>query len=290
VEPFGNGRIDGSRGQPGVSRKSSVSRVTASDEARRVLDGDVGDGEVVAAGLSRALASDQTAPGLVALVDDLSSVLLVLGLSGESKSVLWLAIGNFVDPEPFVGRADQSWQVPLNILNVVEPIGKRIVDVDDDDLPVSLALVEQCHDAQNFDLLNLASVANLFTDLADVQRVVITFSLGLGVGLGRVFPGLGESTVVPDVTVVRETVADKTQFASLDILLDGVERLLLGDLHLRVGPARNFNDHVEDPLVLIGEEGDVMEGRENGPILLDVNTMLCSVRSSVKRIVFIDMW
>lgn len=39
-----------------------------------------------------------------------------------------------------------------------------------------------------------------------------------------------ESTVVPQVTLVREAVTDIAQLALLHILLDGVEEFLLGDL------------------------------------------------------------
>lgn len=41
---------------------------------------------------------------------------------------------------------------------------------------------------------------------------------------------LGEGTVVPQVALVGEAVADKAKLALLDVLLDGVEELLLGDL------------------------------------------------------------
>ena len=85
---------------------------------------------------------------------------------------------------------------------------------------------------------------------------------------------LGEGTVVPDVTVVGEAVADVAQTALLDVLLDGVEGLLLGDLHLRVGPAGDLNDHVEDGVVLVGEERDVVEGRHHTAIVLDVDAVL----------------
>jgi hypothetical protein len=88
---------------------------------------------------------------------------------------------------------------------------------------------------------------------------------------------LGERAVVPDVTVVGEAVADEAQLAALDVLLDGIEGLLLGDLHLRVGPARDLDDHVQDALGLVGEERDVVEGRDDGAILLDVDAMLCSI-------------
>jgi hypothetical protein len=41
---------------------------------------------------------------------------------------------------------------------------------------------------------------------------------------------LGEGAIVPEVTLVGEAVTDEAQLALLDILLDGVEKFLLGDL------------------------------------------------------------
>jgi hypothetical protein len=41
---------------------------------------------------------------------------------------------------------------------------------------------------------------------------------------------LRESTVVPEVTLVGEAVAHEAQLALLGILLDGVQKLILGDL------------------------------------------------------------
>lgn len=41
---------------------------------------------------------------------------------------------------------------------------------------------------------------------------------------------LGKGTVVPEVSLVREAVADIAELALLDVLLDGVEGLLLVDL------------------------------------------------------------
>jgi hypothetical protein len=200
-------------------------------------------------------------------VDDLDGVLLRLGLSGEGEDVLirdrgselsvrprlveegakgkegrkadlGLAIGDLVDSEPLVGSSDETGKVPLDVLDVVELGGEGVVDVDDDDLPVGLTLVEESpadrqirkrsanrasewrrvnreglHDTEDLDLLDLTDVADLLSDLANVEGVVVTGSLGLGVGLGRVLPGLGEGTVVPDVTVVREAVSDESELA-----------------------------------------------------------------------------
>lgn len=57
-----------------------------------------------------------------------------------------------------------------------------------------------------------------------------------------------------------ETVPDESESTLFDILLDGIEGLLFGDFHLCVSPSRNFDDHVEDAIVLVGEEWDVVEG------------------------------
>lgn len=45
-------------------------------------------------------------------------------------------------------------------------------------------------------------------------------------------------------------------------------------LKLAIGPARNLNNHVEDGLLLVGIEGNIMEGRDGNAILLNVNSVL----------------
>jgi hypothetical protein len=93
---------------------------------------------------------------------------------------------------------------------------------------------------------------------------------------------LGEGTVVPDVSVVGEAVAHVAQTTLLDVLLDGVERLLLGDFHLGIGPAGNLDDHVEYAIVPIRKERDVVERRDNLAILLDVDAMFCHIDRCVE--------
>ena len=78
----------------------------------------------------------------------------------------------------------------LDILDVVQLGSKRVVDVNDEDLPVGLTLIEESHDAEDLDLLDLANIADLLADLADVERVVVAVCLGLCVGDGGVLPSL----------------------------------------------------------------------------------------------------
>jgi len=80
--------------------------------------------------------------------------------------------------------------MPLDVLNIIESGRKGVVDIHDDDFPVGFALIEECHDAEDLDLLDLSNIANLLADLANVQRIIVAFSLGLSVGLRGIFPGL----------------------------------------------------------------------------------------------------
>lgn len=75
--------------------------------------------------------------------------------------------------------------------------------------------------------------------------------------------------------MVREAVPDETQLATLDVLLDGIEGLFLRYLHLRIRPAGDLDNHVQDAPALVSEERDVVERRDDAAILLDVNAVFC---------------
>lgn len=80
--------------------------------------------------------------------------------------------------------------MPLDILDVVQLGRERVQNVDDDDLPICLTLIEESHDAENLDLLDLTDVSDLLADLANVERVVVTLCFSLNMGLRGVLPGL----------------------------------------------------------------------------------------------------
>lgn len=68
---------------------------------------------------------------------------------------------------------------------------------------------------------------------------------------------------------MREAVSHKAQFTAFDILFDRVERLFFGDFHLRIGPSRNFDDHVEDTIVPVCKERNIVEWRDDVAVMLD---------------------
>ena len=55
-----------------------------------------------------------------------------------------------------------------------------------------------------------------------------------------------EGAIVPEVTLVGEAVADETELALLDILLDGVEQVCLTNLHRNVRISRYFGVFAAD--------------------------------------------
>jgi len=73
--------------------------------------------------------------------------------------------------------------------------------------------------------------------------------------------------------VVGEAVAHVAQTTLLNVLLDRIESLFLGNFHFGVGPTGDLDDHVEDAITLISEERDVVERRDGLVVLFDVDTM-----------------
>ena len=93
-------------------------------------------------------------------------------------------------PEPLVGSPDETGQVTLDVFDVVQLGSERVGNVDDNDLPVCFTLIEESHDAEDLDLFDLASVTDLFTDLANVEGIIVTLGLGFRMRVVGVLPGL----------------------------------------------------------------------------------------------------
>lgn len=71
-----------------------------------------------------------------------------------------------------------------------------------------------------------------------------------------------------------EAVANETQTTLFDVLLNGIEDLILGYFQLGVGPTRDLNDHVEDTIVLVVKERNVVEGGNDGPVVFRIYAMV----------------
>ncbi len=140
-------------------------------------------------------------------MDNFSCVFLVFCLARESKCVLWLAIGDLVDPtgrvsgllcltrpptnlnHSFVARMRPGrWRSTSSMSFSLDARG--VVDVDDNDFPVGLALVEQGHDSEDLDLFHLSGVTDLLADFADIQGIIVALGFSLDVSLTRVLPRL----------------------------------------------------------------------------------------------------
>lgn len=175
----------------------------------RALVCDIGQADIT----TLLLASDETFPGVGALLDDLFCVLLVFAFAAERELVLGLAIWDLVDTEPLVGCSEEAGKVTLNILNVIQFGCERIIDlkrfcqfwhemnvllathIDDNNLPIRLLFIKERHDAEDLDLLDLAGVADKLADFANIQWIIVALGFGLGVDDVGVFPGLRMSEV-----------------------------------------------------------------------------------------------
>lgn len=80
--------------------------------------------------------------------------------------------------------------MPFDIFDIIQLWCQRIQDVDNDDLPIGLTLVEKGHDTKDLDLLDLTSKANLFSYLAYIEGVVVSLCLCLSMRLVGIFPCL----------------------------------------------------------------------------------------------------
>lgn len=93
-------------------------------------------------------------------------------------------------PEPLIRCTDETGKMAFDIFNIIESSSERIMDINNDDFPIRLALIKEGHDAKDLDLLDLANVAYLLANLTNIQRVIVTFGFRLGVCGSGIFPCL----------------------------------------------------------------------------------------------------
>ena len=158
----------------------------------------------------------------------------------------------------------------LDVVDVIELVSQGIVDIDCENLPIRLALVDERHVAQDFDPDDGAALVDSLSDLAHVDRVAVALAFGRLVRVVGILPRLRDGAVIPNVALkpksiliifpsieifsfylVGKAIGDESQFALLHVLLDGIHLFAEVDFHLSVGPARNFDDHVENLFRLI---------------------------------------
>jgi hypothetical protein len=114
----------------------------------------------------------------------------ILKLALESNFVYRLSIRDLIKAEPFHCCAQQTRHMRLNIVDIIELLSQWIIDINDDDFPICLPLVEEQHHTKDFDLLDLTTVGNLLSDLACIKGIVVSMGVRLGKGIAGIFPGL----------------------------------------------------------------------------------------------------
>lgn len=112
-----------------------------------------------------------------------------------------LAIGNLVNGEPLYGGVQETGHDLLNVMDVIDLIGLGIVDVDGQHFPIGFSFVNEGHGAQDLDLNNGPPLVNSAADLANINRISVALASGAVVGVLGILPGLGQSTIVPNVAL-----------------------------------------------------------------------------------------
>lgn len=107
------------------------------------------------------------------------------------------------------------------------------------------------------------------------QHITYPAVEAVGVLVGGILPGLGQHAVVP-VDVVRV----EPDLALLGVLLDGVARLISGQLHLGGGLLGDLADKVEEAVA--GVQGDVMPGGHQCAVLVLENAELQSLWGALR--------
>src|SRR5271156_951432 len=157
----------------------------------------------------------------------------------------------------------------FNVFNVVEFRGKWIVDINSNEFPICFSLIKQCHCSKNLDLLNLSRISNFLTNLTNINGIIITLCLSFRVRHIGILPSLlinlhpnqgkvtylRNSSISKWIPMMRKTIPDKTQFALLNILFDGIVILLFGNFLFCICPSRNLDDHVENLGTCSGSRG-----------------------------------
>ncbi len=70
----------------------------------------------------------------------------------------------------------------------------------------------------NLKILNSVPFVDFGSDFTNVDWITVTFALSVTVDVIRILPGLGNRSVVPDVTLVRKTVCYESELSLFHVL------------------------------------------------------------------------
>ena len=154
-----------------------------------------------------------------------------------SKLILSLALESLICAEPIMNCLECARVDSVVLLDILDPLVPRIVQIDADNFPVELALVKQAQRAEDLDSPGLTHPHNLVhAHLDNIEGIVVAKCARLAVLVSVVFPGLREHAIVEDgVEHVVSQVQLTRLFVFLHILLHWVVYLIKCHFHLGCG-------------------------------------------------------
>mmetsp|Transcript_6175 Transcript_6175/g.8941 ORF Transcript_6175/g.8941 Transcript_6175/m.8941 type:complete len:200 (+) Transcript_6175:213-812(+) len=114
------------------------------------------------------LTGDQIFPCVITFLNDLQCIRFILEFFLQPKHIRWLPIWNLVCAEPLTNGVKLSWEMLINVSNVVKKWCPFVFRIDDYELPVSLAFVYHAKNTQNFHWTNLSGIDNPHSNVTNI--------------------------------------------------------------------------------------------------------------------------
>lgn len=138
-------------------------------------EGGVGDGNVDLSFSVGDLLGDEVLPLGVSLSSNLKSEGTILGLVIVGEGVGRLSIRDLVISQEGEDSLKSTRNDLLDVRKVIQLLSKRITNINDQNLPVSLSLIDHGVSSQDLDLSDLSDlVFNGRGDVADIKRIIVT--------------------------------------------------------------------------------------------------------------------
>mmetsp|Transcript_17919 Transcript_17919/g.30479 ORF Transcript_17919/g.30479 Transcript_17919/m.30479 type:complete len:200 (-) Transcript_17919:261-860(-) len=176
------------------------------------------------------------------LTDDLNGLLNREHLVVVVEPVGWLAVVGLDLPQPLHDLFEGGGVLLLVLLDGADAhlLGEGLVD--DEELPVELALVNEAEGAEDLEVVDVVEAHVGVGQVDDVEGVIVANALGGGVDVAAILPGLGDHSIVEEggERVVAEHGLPR-HLVLLLILHDGCPHLLGLHLHLGGGAPLDLN-------------------------------------------------
>mmetsp|Transcript_31740 Transcript_31740/g.47158 ORF Transcript_31740/g.47158 Transcript_31740/m.47158 type:complete len:222 (-) Transcript_31740:402-1067(-) len=170
------------------------------------------------------------------------SIGLVHKLFVQSKDIRGLSIGNLVCSVPFSNGTQHTWELFLDIINIIQEGSPLVFGINHNHLPVTFAFINHEKNAKDLDGSDFTRFNDSCTNFTNVQRIIVTSTpFRIRMNVGWIFPGLWETSIVEENISLFEF----AKFALFGILFNGIANFVRCNLVLFSCKFRNLTNKVK---------------------------------------------